>query len=169
LFDQCAEARGDRLGVGGDRDDGRLVDDRRPDRVGVAKRHLQRDAATRACADHHGRPVAERGKQPGRVVGLLGDRGRCPARGPRAAGVAAPVIGGDGELIGERGGHPGELGGVAAGAGDQQYRRAVAAGLGVQHSVVGLHPLDVHEGARRRLVAGRQAPAGAGGHHPGRR
>src|SRR6266540_3856881 len=62
-----------------------------------------------------------------------------------AAGVAAPVVGGDGEPVGERGGHPGQLCGVAAGAGDQQHRRAAAAGLGVQDRAVGLHPLDVHE------------------------
>jgi hypothetical protein len=37
----------------------------------------------------------------------------------------------------------GEPGGVAAGAGDQQHRRAAAAGLGVQDRTVGLDPLGV--------------------------
>src|SRR6266508_1521370 len=73
--------------------------------------------------------------------------GRSPRAASRAgaAGVAAPVVGGDGEPVGERGGHPGQLCGVAAGAGDQQHRRAAAAGLGVQDRAVGLHTLDVHE------------------------
>jgi hypothetical protein len=119
--------------------------DRGLDRLGMAQRQLQRDAATGAGADHHGGALAEGGQQRGGVVGLLGQRGLNPAGRAGAAGVAAAVVGGDGELVGEGGGHPGQLRGVAAGAGDQQHRRAAAAGLGVQDGAVGLHLLDVDE------------------------
>jgi hypothetical protein len=111
----------------------------------MAERQLQGDAAAGAGADHHGGGLAQGGQQRGGVVGLLGQRGLGPAGGAGAAGVAAPVIGGDTEGVGEGGGHSGQMGGVAAGAGDQQHRRAAAAGLGVQDGAVGLDRLDVDE------------------------
>jgi hypothetical protein len=119
--------------------------DRGLDRLGMAQRQLQGDAAAGAGSDHHGGLLAEGAKQGGGVVGLLGQRGLGPAGGAGAAGVAAPVVDGDTEGVGEGGGHPGQFGGVAAGAGDQQHRRAAAADLGVQDGAVGLDLLDVDE------------------------
>jgi hypothetical protein len=122
------------------------VDDRGPDSIGMAKRHLQRDAATGAGAKQHGGSLVEGGQQRGGVVGLLGDRSLRPAGRAGAAGVAAPVVGGDGEPVSEGVGHPGELGGVAAGTGDQQYGRTAAAGLGVQDGAIGPDPMGVQQG-----------------------
>jgi hypothetical protein len=80
----------------------RLVQDRPAHRLGMTNQQTQREVSAAARAEHRRRADAERIQQGRRIVGLLLRRGRRPVRGGGTASVAAPVIGDDGELVGQQ-------------------------------------------------------------------
>jgi len=97
--------------------------------------------AHRRTEDHHGRsgPSARRVEKTldelGPAVGVVGvdlDPLRYRGSGRRASGIAAPIVGTNGELVGQSLGEVGEQVGVRDAAADHQHHRSGAADLVMQ-------------------------------------
>ena len=74
------------------------------------------------------------------VVGLLRDARARPIGGPGAAGIAAPIVGQNGEIIGKHGRDGAPLIGIAGATGVQKQRWSAAA-----HCVVQLDRPDIEQ------------------------
>lgn len=96
------------------------------DDAGVADEQVEGGDRPVAVAEHGGGSERERGEKCCGVVGLLRYGGGLPPAGAGAAGVAAPVVGDHGELVGEQVRDSVEVSGIAGRAGDEQHRRAGA-------------------------------------------
>jgi hypothetical protein len=71
-----------------------------------------------------------------RIFSLFGHGRLAPSSWAWAAGVPAPIIGHDGELVCQPCGDLGKMAGVPRGAGDEQYRRARASEFIVQRGPI---------------------------------